>query len=107
MKRTCECDCGCLEPATAVDEGVSLCADCSDYYVSSAGEVVCSKEQTSSDPCRHCGSKIKWGTIQTTGPRNWISGACRCRQWLQEEFGPSNWILQEIQHADSCERKSP
>lgn len=91
----CECSCGCNAPATTVDEGVPTCADCAVYYTTPDGEVVCSREQTSDDPCRHCGTEIDWGPIQTTGPRNWMEGRCACRNWRQEEFGPCNWVLSE------------
>lgn len=93
---TCQCSCGCTEDATTTDESVHLCDDCEDYYADTGGEVVCSREQSSADACRHCGQDIDWGTIQTGSPgqANHISGRCGCREWTQTEHGGS-WQLSE------------
>ena len=91
----CECSCGCSEPATQRCESEHVCDECSNYYTTADGEVVCSREQDTGG-CRHCSEAIVWGPIQTGQPgvANWRDGRCSCRKWTETERG-GQWELRE------------
>lgn len=97
MAKRCEClPCGCCEDATTTDDnGIPVCDECSSYYTTDDGDVVCSRVQ-GDDSCRHCGAAIKWSGIMTGAPgvSNWRDGSCSCREWTQTERGGA-WEISE------------
>lgn len=90
---TCECECGCNEPAIGKDDGGNwVCEECEEpTLVDENGTCYCSK-QFSGSVCPDCGKKINWGNIQAQQYQsNWIEGDCDCigRVWIDTERG--NW----------------
>ena len=100
MGNKCQCQCGCNELATEVDDnGVAVCAACGDYYVTADGDVVCSREQ-GRESCRRCGGEISWGGVQTGQPgvSNFRYGECACGEvWVEKQRGrDGDWDLSEM-----------
>ena len=97
MGNKCQCQCGCDELATTVDDnGDPVCAACVDYYITAQGDVVCSREQ-GREFCRHCGGEISWGGVQTGQPgvSNFRYGECACGEvWVEKQRGrDGDWDL--------------
>jgi hypothetical protein len=89
---TCECECDCAEEATQLDEGGRPVSDgCATATYDADGDFVGCEASGLGETCRHCGERIKWGSIQTSpsgsGDANYRTGRCACGHWREEERG--------------------
>lgn len=102
----CECSCDCGEAATTTDDSdTPVCDQCSHWYESDDGDIVCRRIQDD-ETCRHCGQPIEWGRIQTGGlAGNRCEGSCGCeaRIWSKIECGGEWRHGESMRHDDDAE----
>jgi hypothetical protein len=107
----CQCECGCKDEATTIEESQDLCEGCaSNYAYDEFGEFIGCANSGLGVECHKCGEEISWGSIHTgqrPGIPNYRVGACSCgtAAWLEEDRG--GWGNYEYSPKDEDEDEIP